>query len=188
MPSEERRLDAPDQAVPLAEQRRGAVLAVLRSSGARRVADVGCGEGALTAANSSLTALPRSWRPTCHRGTGDRRAAAAPGPDAAAAARPRPADPVRADLPGPAARRVRRDRTDGGDRARRPAAAARFERTSVRRRGARACRRDDAERRVQRQVRVAGPGRDAASRSPVRVDQGRVPAWAERWLPSAATR
>jgi SAM-dependent methyltransferase len=39
-----------DPVVPLAEQRRGAVLAVLRSAGARRVADVGCGEGALTAA------------------------------------------------------------------------------------------------------------------------------------------
>jgi len=36
--------------VPLAEQRRGAVLAVLRAAGARRVADVGCGEGELTAA------------------------------------------------------------------------------------------------------------------------------------------
>jgi len=40
----------PDPLVPLAEQRRGAVLAVLRAAGARRVADVGCGEGALTAA------------------------------------------------------------------------------------------------------------------------------------------
>ena len=39
-----------DALVPLAEQRRGAVLAVLRSAGARRVADLGCGEGALTAA------------------------------------------------------------------------------------------------------------------------------------------
>jgi 3' terminal RNA ribose 2'-O-methyltransferase Hen1 len=38
-----------DPLVPLAEQRRGAVLAVLRSAGARRVADLGCGEGALTA-------------------------------------------------------------------------------------------------------------------------------------------
>ena len=36
--------------MPLAEQRRGAVLAVLRAAGARRVADLGCGEGALTAA------------------------------------------------------------------------------------------------------------------------------------------
>jgi 3' terminal RNA ribose 2'-O-methyltransferase Hen1 len=36
--------------VPLAEQRRGAVLAVLRAAGAHRVADLGCGEGGLTAA------------------------------------------------------------------------------------------------------------------------------------------
>jgi 3' terminal RNA ribose 2'-O-methyltransferase Hen1 len=41
---------APDTPVPLAEQRRGAVLAVLRAADAHRVADVGCGEGALTAA------------------------------------------------------------------------------------------------------------------------------------------
>jgi 3' terminal RNA ribose 2'-O-methyltransferase Hen1 len=37
-------LDAP---VPLAEQRRGAVLAAVRSTGARRVGDLGCGEGTL---------------------------------------------------------------------------------------------------------------------------------------------
>ncbi len=43
-------LDEPDRPLPLAEQRRGAVLAVLRGAGARRVADLGCGEGALTAA------------------------------------------------------------------------------------------------------------------------------------------
>jgi SAM-dependent methyltransferase len=42
--------DAAEQPVPLAEQRRGAVLAVLRAAGARRVADVGCGEGELTGA------------------------------------------------------------------------------------------------------------------------------------------
>ena len=43
--------DETDDAVaPLAEQRRGAVLAVLRAANAHRVADVGCGEGALTAA------------------------------------------------------------------------------------------------------------------------------------------
>jgi 3' terminal RNA ribose 2'-O-methyltransferase Hen1 len=44
---------AEDQAgrpAPLAEQRRGAVLAVLRAAGVSRVADLGCGEGALTAA------------------------------------------------------------------------------------------------------------------------------------------
>ena len=41
---------AVDAAAPLAEQRSGAVLAVLRAANAHRVADVGCGEGALTAA------------------------------------------------------------------------------------------------------------------------------------------
>ena len=40
-------LDTPDQPVPLAEQRRGAVLAALRACGARTVGDFGCGEGAL---------------------------------------------------------------------------------------------------------------------------------------------
>jgi len=44
-------LDEPlDRPVPLAVQRQGAVLAVLRAAGVQRVADVGCGEGALTAA------------------------------------------------------------------------------------------------------------------------------------------
>jgi len=38
-----------DVPVPLAEQRRGAVLAALRSAGAGRVGDLGCGEGALLA-------------------------------------------------------------------------------------------------------------------------------------------
>ncbi|HYZ57859.1 MAG TPA: 3' terminal RNA ribose 2'-O-methyltransferase Hen1 [Streptosporangiaceae bacterium] len=40
-------LDAPDRLVPLAEQRRGAVLAAVRACGARLVGDFGCGEGAL---------------------------------------------------------------------------------------------------------------------------------------------
>lgn len=38
---------APDRPVPLVEQRRGAVLAAVRASGARRVGDFGCGEGSL---------------------------------------------------------------------------------------------------------------------------------------------
>ena len=38
---------APDAEQSLAEQRRGAVLAAVRASGARRVGDLGCGEGAL---------------------------------------------------------------------------------------------------------------------------------------------
>ncbi len=40
-------LDPPDRPLSLAEQRRGAVLAVLRSHAARRVGDLGCGEGLL---------------------------------------------------------------------------------------------------------------------------------------------
>ena len=40
-------LGTPDQPVPLTEQRRGAVLAALRASGARTVGDFGCGEGVL---------------------------------------------------------------------------------------------------------------------------------------------
>lgn len=40
-------VDTPERPVPLAEQRRGAVLAAVRSSGAATVADLGCGEGAL---------------------------------------------------------------------------------------------------------------------------------------------
>jgi 3' terminal RNA ribose 2'-O-methyltransferase Hen1 len=40
-------LDSPDRPVPLSELRRGAVLAAVRASGARRVGDLGCGEGVL---------------------------------------------------------------------------------------------------------------------------------------------
>ena len=39
--------DEPDRRMPLAQQRRGAVLAAVRTSGARRVGDFGCGEGVL---------------------------------------------------------------------------------------------------------------------------------------------
>jgi 3' terminal RNA ribose 2'-O-methyltransferase Hen1 len=42
--------DPPDQPVPLADQRCGSVLAVLRAAGASRVADLGCGQGRLLAA------------------------------------------------------------------------------------------------------------------------------------------
>ena len=42
-------LHAPEEAVSLAAMRRGCVLAVIRASGARRVGDLGCGEGVLAA-------------------------------------------------------------------------------------------------------------------------------------------
>jgi len=41
--------DEPDRAIPLAQQRHGAVIAALRAAGAKRVADLGCGPGALLA-------------------------------------------------------------------------------------------------------------------------------------------
>jgi 3' terminal RNA ribose 2'-O-methyltransferase Hen1 len=41
--------EEPDRPVPLAHQRHGAVLAALRAAGAQRVADLGCGDGALLA-------------------------------------------------------------------------------------------------------------------------------------------
>ena len=40
-------IETPDRPVPLAEQRRGAVLAVIRSLGAHSIGDFGCGEGVL---------------------------------------------------------------------------------------------------------------------------------------------
>jgi 3' terminal RNA ribose 2'-O-methyltransferase Hen1 len=42
-----RDLTSADKPVPLSQARRGAVLAAVRASGARRVGDLGCGEGAL---------------------------------------------------------------------------------------------------------------------------------------------
>ena len=39
--------DEPDRPLPLAQQRHGAVIAALHSAGARRIADLGCGDGAL---------------------------------------------------------------------------------------------------------------------------------------------
>ncbi len=50
-------LEEPDKPVPLAVARRGAVLAALRAAGASRVADLGCGEGALVTALLEDTAF-----------------------------------------------------------------------------------------------------------------------------------
>ena len=51
-------VDEPERPVPLVEHRKAAVLAALKRSGAKRVVDVGCGEGALLkllAADTSFT-------------------------------------------------------------------------------------------------------------------------------------
>jgi 3' terminal RNA ribose 2'-O-methyltransferase Hen1 len=63
-----------DRPVPLAEQRRGAVLAVLRAAGARRVLDLGCGAGALVAelladaTFEAVTGVDVSWRALAEAG------------------------------------------------------------------------------------------------------------------------
>jgi 3' terminal RNA ribose 2'-O-methyltransferase Hen1 len=49
-PDDDPESEAQRAAAPLAQQRRDAVLSELRAAGAKRVADLGCGEGALTAA------------------------------------------------------------------------------------------------------------------------------------------
>lgn len=49
--------DAPDKPLPLVVQRHGAVLAALRSTGAHRVIDLGCGSGALLPTLLSESAL-----------------------------------------------------------------------------------------------------------------------------------
>ena len=51
--------DDPDRPVPLAEQRRGAVLAALRSAQATSVADLGCGEGTLAGRAAGRPHLPK---------------------------------------------------------------------------------------------------------------------------------
>ncbi|HSX60750.1 MAG TPA: 3' terminal RNA ribose 2'-O-methyltransferase Hen1 [Tahibacter sp.] len=148
----EERIERP---MSLNEQRLGAVLAVLRQSGARRVVDLGCGEGRLLAHLSQGTAV----RPDPRR----RRVAAsarycgrtpASGAAAAVAARAHHARAGRADLPRRTPRRVRRGLRDRGDRAPRSAAAAgvRAQRVRVRTTGTR--RRDHAERGIQRTVRI----------------------------------
>ena len=116
----------PVRSVPLAEQRRRAVLEALTASGAQRVLDLGCGGGAL------LADLVRDRRYTeivgCDvstRASGDGRAAAASGPAADPPARPDQAVADRSDVPRRPAARLRRRRADGGRRARRPAPAAR---------------------------------------------------------------
>jgi 3' terminal RNA ribose 2'-O-methyltransferase Hen1 len=50
VPGPEQDQEQPEQTIPLVTARREAVLAVLREVGAKRVGDIGCGEGALTAA------------------------------------------------------------------------------------------------------------------------------------------
>ena len=126
----------PDDTVPgeeapalLAARRREAVLAVLREAGVRSVADLGCGDGALTAALLRDSAFTRVVA-TDVSARALRMAARRLKPDLMpeSAACPAGAVPVLADLPGRAAGGTGRGGADGGYRARGPARLAAVER------------------------------------------------------------
>lgn len=169
-------LDPPDRAVPLVEQRRDAVLATIQACGAQTVGDFGCGEGQLVrelladrrvarvvAVDVSSRALQFAARRLRLDQMGERerarldifqsaltyRDARLAGLDAAVLMEViEHVDPPRPG--GGGAHRVRSCGAADGDR-------------------------DDAERGVQRAVRVAAGGGDAASGPPVRMDPGSVP-------------
>ena len=166
-------LDGPvvDRPVALAEQRRGAVLAAVRASGARRVGDLGCGEGLLVRALLDDRAIEhvlavdvsaRALQVAARRLRLDRMS-----------------EPQRARLEiFQSSLTYRDDRLTGLDaavlmednRARRPAAAARAGAHRVRLRGARDGDRHDPQRRAQRAVRDAAGRAVPPPRPPLRMD------------------
>ena len=149
--------------VTLAEQRRGAVLAAVRASGAQRVGDFGCGEGTLLPAllgERTITHVlaadvsARSLEIAARRIGLDRMSDTQRNPDQPAA-----------DLAGlhrRTADRSGRRRADGGDRARRRVPAARARTVCLR--GGETGDRDhhDPERGVQRALRDAAGRRAPA--------------------------
>ena len=160
----------------LAQQRRDAVLAVLREAGASTVADLGCGEGALVAALLREPAVQKVIaRGRVPAGPRSRRRAAAHRHHAGPPAGPAAAAPVLADLRRQPAHRAGRGGADGGDRAHRAGPARRCGGGRVRLRPSRHGRGHHPERRAQRPLRLARAGRDAAPGPPVRVDPPRVP-------------
>ena len=145
--------DALERPLSLNEQRIGAVLAAIRASGARRVLDLGCGEGRLLRELLKdrqfeevvgMDVSIRSLEAARDRLKLDRL------PEKQAA--PDQADPRVPDLPGPAAGGVRRRRRGRGGRAPRPAPAGGLRAGRLRVRPAADGRADDAEPRVQRHV------------------------------------
>lgn len=168
--------DTEEKPVPLAEQRREAILEALRSAGAARVLDLGCGQGQLVQAllrdvryteivgvDVSMRALTVAAQP------------AEAGPDGRAAGRPGRPPPGRAHLHRQAAQGIRRRRAQRGDRAPRPGAAARPGVRGVRLRATAHRARDDAQRRVQRPLGDAPRRARTPRRPPLRVDQGGIP-------------
>ena len=155
--------------IRLLNQRRAAPCsAAVRACGARRVVDLGCGEGMPRAATCSPTARiercrRRSTSPPAH--CRSPRARLTPRPDDRAAARAHRALPVRTDLPRQAASPAfDAAGSGGGHRAPRPAAPGRARAERVRLRRARA--RSSSRRRTSSTTcgsRRCQPGRSATA-------------------------
>jgi 3' terminal RNA ribose 2'-O-methyltransferase Hen1 len=176
--SEEVRVEAP---LSLHEQRLAAVMEALRAGGARRVLDLGCGEGRLL---RLLLAEPRFTEIV--------------GLDVAYRALEAARDRLRLDMLPPAQKdRMRllhgsltyrdrrlegydRRRGGGGDRAPRPAAPGRLHASGLRGRAARPGGRDHPQRRVQRALPHPACRTVAPPRSPLRVDARTVPGLGRR--------
>jgi 3' terminal RNA ribose 2'-O-methyltransferase Hen1 len=132
--AEPRVTETPDTPEPLAAQRRTRVIEMLTDLGAKRVADLGCGGGALLRELTKHPQFTEILGVDVRARVGGRSTRVRP--------HPRPgqsesnAAPVRADLPRRVAGRLRRRGADGGHRARRRDPPARAGARSVRRRPA----------------------------------------------------
>ncbi len=165
-----------ERPTPLAVQRREAIIAALKASGAARVLDLGCGQGQLVQAllkdpafteivgvDVSMRALTIASRRLKLDRMGERQAARVTAP------------PGLARLHRQPAQGLRRRRAQRGDRTPRPAPAARPGVRGVRRGPPAHGPRDDPERRVQRPLGEPARRPRPARRPPLRVDPRGVP-------------
>ena len=114
----DREEEAVEERISLNQERAGTVLAALKGLGARRVLDLGCGDGKLLARlfdERSFEEIVGGRRVV--PSAGGRSAPAPPRPAARAAAEPDPSPPERAELPRRPPRRIRRGGGRGGHRA-----------------------------------------------------------------------
>ena len=148
----------PDQPAPLSEQRRGAVLAVVRAAGAPASATSAAARACWSATCSATTRSSRWWPPTCPRGR-CRSPRASSGSTDERACQGAAADlPVFPHLPRRPAAGPGRGSADGGHRAHRPATAGGDRARRVQARGPVHRHRHHAERRAQRPLRTLPPG------------------------------
>ena len=174
LPTKRTRLPQPSGAES-ARAAAGAVLAAIRSSGAKRIVDLGCGEGKLLRellADRQFTEILGMDVSVRSLEIAHRRLK--PRPAAGTAAGANSADSWGTDVPRRAAGELRCGRGCRSHRTPRPAPsggvrAGRF-RASPTGNGDP----HDAQPRVQHRLGVAPRRRNAAQRSPVRVDEGRV--------------